>query len=176
VSRLIHLNGAPGVGKSALARRYAADHPGALVLEIDTLRTMVAGWEDHPIGAGNRIRTAALAAITAYLRAGGEVVLPQLIGSAQQLARLAEAARIADAGYVHVVLTAPDDEVVGRFRSRGDDHPWARQVTTIVDSEGGDDAIREWVRRVDALDGTSIESGDLESTYRSLLVALGEAT
>jgi predicted kinase len=174
VSRLIHLNGAPGVGKSTLARRYAADHRGMLVLEIDQLRTMVAGWEDDPMGAGSRVRTAALAAITAYLLGGGDVLLPQLIGSADQLARFAAAARDAGADYAHVVLTAPPDEVVGRFRSRGDDHPWARHVTAVVDADGGDESIREWMRRVDALDGTRIEAGDVESTYRALVVALGE--
>ena len=118
MSRLIHLNGAPGVGKSTLARRYAADHPGVLVLEIDQLRTMVAGWQDDPVDAGTRIRTAALAAITAYLRDGGDVVLPQLIGSAEQLSRFEAAARDAEADYADVVLTAPPDEVVRRFRSR----------------------------------------------------------
>jgi predicted kinase len=174
VSRLIHLNGAPGVGKSTLARRYAADHPGVLVLEIDQLRTMVAGWQDDPAGAGTRIRAAALAAITAYLLGGGDVVLPQLIGSAEQLSRFEAAARDAEADYAHVVLTAPPDEVVRRFRARGDDHPWARQVTAVVDADGGDEAIREWTRRVGAFDGTRIEAGDVESTYRALVVALAE--
>lgn len=173
MTRLIHLNGAPGVGKSTLAGRYADEHQGVLLLEIDQLRTMVSGWEDDVVGAGGRIRTTALAAITAYLREGGDVVLPQLIGDAEQLARFAAAARDAGAEYVHVVLTAPPDEVVGRFRSRGLEHPWAHQVTEIVDAAGGDEAIRRWVTRVEALDGTRIEACDVESAYAALLVALG---
>ena len=72
------------------------------------------------------------------------------------------------------MLVAPADEVVGRFRSRGEEHPWARQVTEIVDAEGGDEAIRTWVRRVDALDGTHVVAGDLESTYAALLAALDD--
>jgi predicted kinase len=174
VSRLIHLNGAPGVGKSTLARRYAADHPGVLVLEIDQLRTMVAGWEDDLPGAGERVRTTALAAITAYLREGGDVVVPQLIGDAGQLVRFEAAARDAGAAYHHFVLSAPPDEVVGRFRSRGEDHPWARQVTEIVDASGGDEAVRTWVRRVDELDAIRIVAGDLQSTYAALLAALDD--
>ncbi|MFZ2012297.1 MAG: AAA family ATPase [Nocardioides sp.] len=83
MSRLIHLNGPPAVGKSTLARRYAAEHPGVLVLEIDTLRTMVAGWQEDFYEAGARIRTAALAAIQACLASGHDVVLPQLIGRSE---------------------------------------------------------------------------------------------
>ena len=174
MTRLIHLNGAPGVGKSTLARRYGADHPGVLVMDVDQLRTMVAGWEDDFVGTGERIRTTALAAITAYLREASDVVLPQLIGSPEQLARFEAAALEAGAAYAHVVLTAAPDVVVGRFRSRGEEHPWARQVSEVVDADGGDEAIREWARRVEALDGTRIEASDLESTYAALLVALGQ--
>ena len=46
MTRLILLNGPPGVGKSTLASRYAAQHPGALRCDIDVLRTMIGGWED----------------------------------------------------------------------------------------------------------------------------------
>src|SRR6478735_5069207 len=37
MARLIHLNGPPGIGKSTIARRYAADHPGVLVCDNDVL-------------------------------------------------------------------------------------------------------------------------------------------
>jgi hypothetical protein len=47
-------------------------------------------------------------------------------------------------------------------------------VTEIVDADGGDEAIREWARRVEGLDGTPIEATDLEESYRRLLVALGD--
>lgn len=49
--RLIHLNGAPGIGKSTLAARYAAEHPGTMAVELDVLRTWVGGWReaDHDL-------------------------------------------------------------------------------------------------------------------------------
>ena len=174
MARLVLINGAPGVGKSTLAMRYGDAHPGTLVLEIDTMRTMVAGWQRDVVGVGERIRSTALAAATAYLREGGDVLVPQLLGSAGQVARFEQAALDGDAGFVHVLLTATDEEVVRRFRGRGDDHPWSAHVRAIVDEAGGDEALREWGRRLALLEGTRLPGADRDGTYRALLVALGE--
>ncbi len=181
MSRLIHLNGPPGVGKSTLARRYAAQHPGVLLLEIDTLRTMVAGWQEDFYEAGARIRTAALAAIQAYLASGHDVVLPQLIGRSDELARFRAAGTQGGGQYVGVVLVAESDEVIARFRGRaateGDD-PWVRAVTTVVADLGGDEALRRSSLDLEALaareDLLRLPSTDLEATYAALLLALGE--
>jgi predicted kinase len=175
VARLIHLNGGPGVGKSTLARRYGAEHPGVLVCDVDVLRTMIAGWE-HDEGAAGRIRTAALAMITAYLATGHDVVLPQTVGDPAQLARFTTAAEAAGAEHVHVVLAVGPDEMVRRFRGRasaGDD-PWTAYVTSWVNERGGDEALREWARVFARSDAVRVTSTDPESTYRRLLVALGE--
>ena len=56
MSRLIHLNGPPGIGKSTLARRYVAAHAGVLNCDIDVLRTLIGGWKDDFPGAGALIR------------------------------------------------------------------------------------------------------------------------
>jgi predicted kinase len=175
MARLLLLNGAPGIGKSTLAKRYGVDHPGTLVLDIDLLRTMVAGWEDDLLGAGARIRTAALAAASAYLREGGDVVVPQLLADPDQVARFERAAVDAAAGFVHVLLTAPADDVVRRFRSRPHhDHPWAEHLTALVDGDGGDMALRDWVARLSLLDAVRVASGDLEDSYLALTRALDE--
>lgn len=178
-ARLIHLNGPPGIGKSVLAQRYAAEHPGVLVCDIDRLRTMVAGWEHDFAAAGERVRTAAIAAISAYLATDADVVLPQLVTRPDQLDRFRAAAETADAAYVGVVLTAEPDEVVARFRRRaGDlDDPVTRTVTAVVDDLGGDAALRRSCRDLDRLAMTealpTVESTDLESTYAALLAILG---
>src|SRR5215212_2939673 len=87
MTRLILLNGPPGVGKSTLAARYAGEHPGTLCLDIDVLRTMVGGWADDYARTGALVRPAALGLLTAYLRESGDVVLPQLISRETELAR-----------------------------------------------------------------------------------------
>ena len=94
--RVVHLNGVPGVGKSTLARRYAADHPDTLDLDIDVLRTLVGGWERDFARAGQLIRPVAMAALQAHLRAGHDVVLPQLTAAADQLAAIRD--RTTEAG------------------------------------------------------------------------------
>ncbi len=179
MARLIHLNGPPAVGKSTLARRWTDEHPGTLLCDIDLLRTMVGGWQDDLLGAGAAIRTAALALMTAYAADGRDVIVPQLLADPTQLARFAAAAAAADADYVHVVVTAPPEEVVRRFRERDDDHPWAGSLRALVDESGGDRALLDWCARFDDLVATdpavmSIRSRAPEETYAALLVACGE--
>ena len=74
--RLIHLNGPPGIGKSTIARRYAADHPGVLVLDVDRLRSFVGGVGF--LEAGEIVRPLAVALMTTHLAGGRDVVYPQL--------------------------------------------------------------------------------------------------
>jgi predicted kinase len=175
MTRLIHLNGPPGVGKSTIARRYAEEHTGVLLCDIDVLRTMIGGWEHDDDNAG-RARTAALALMTAYVATGYDVVLPQLCAREDQLRRFVSAANEGGAEHVHVVLTTDDETLVRRFRSRAEaaDDPWTAYATASWDAQGGDEALRAWASMLDAFPGVRVSSTDPESTYRALLVALGE--
>ncbi|MCD6641083.1 MAG: ATP-binding protein, partial [Nocardioides sp.] len=100
MSRLIHLNGPPGIGKSTLARRYVAENPGVLDCDVDVLRTLIGGWDTDFQAAGELIRPAALAMIEAYLANGHDVVLPQMLVRSTELARFEAAATGVGAQFV----------------------------------------------------------------------------
>jgi len=173
VSRLIHLNGAPGIGKTTLARRYVVEHPGVLLCDIDVIRTTIGGWQVDDDAAG-RARTAALGLITGYLTTGHDVVLPQLCARDEQLSRFAAAAHGAGAEHVHVILTADPGTIVQRFRARARaaDDEWTAYATAYWDREGGDEAIRTWTARLDAFPALRVASTDPDTTYQALLTVL----
>jgi len=131
---VLHLNGMPGVGKSTLARRWAETHPGTLLLDIDVLRTWVSGWREDFAATGERVRGTALAALSAYVGAGGDVVLPQLLADPAQLARFEQAAVEAGGRFVHVLVEADDADE--RFARRERDEPWLEAVHALVEAEG----------------------------------------
>lgn len=182
MSRLIHLNGPPGIGKSTLARRYAAEHPGVLVCDIDVLRTLIGCWSDDFAVAGSLIRPAALAMITAYLESGHDVVLPQLLADPGEVERFAASAATAGAEFVERMLMDDADRAVARFARRGGDgptDPWHDQVRAIVAAEGGDVSLaRTHARLVQLLEVrpsvvvVASDEGDVDGTYGRLLESL----
>ena len=182
MSRLIHLNGPPGIGKSTLARLYVEAHPGVLNCDVDVLRTLIGGWEGDFAGAGTLIRPAALAMIEAYLRGGHDVVLPQMLMNPAELARFEGAAVSAGSEYVERMLMDTSTGSVARFHRRGGsepEDPWHDQVRAIVAAQGGDAMLtdthaaleRLLAERPHSVVITSVE-GEIEQTYRSLLETL----
>jgi predicted ABC-type ATPase len=100
-ARLILLNGMPGVGKSTLAERCRADHPGVLCCDPDRLRSMIGGDQRE---SAESVRKLALAMAAAHLRTGHDVVLPQLVADQGQLERFAAAAEEGGGELVMVML------------------------------------------------------------------------
>jgi len=147
VPTLLHLNGPSGVGKSTLARAYAAAHPGTLLCDIDVLRSWVSGWEDDFIGTGEAVRTSALALLTAYLVTGRDVVLPQLVATAAESERFAAAAAAAGASYVGVVLDVPPEVLLERLHTRAVT-PVTAVVSRILEERGGDDLVLQGRRQL----------------------------
>lgn len=182
MSRLIHLNGPPGIGKSTLARRYVDDHPGVLNCDVDVLRTFIGGWQSDFAGAGALIRPAALALITAYLQTGQDVVLPQMLIRLPELEKFEAAARDADAEFVACMLTDQEASAVARFHRRGDaegDTAWHQQVRGVVEANGGDEELARCHRGLQELwahrPGTAVihsTEGEIDATYRALLAAV----
>jgi predicted kinase len=118
---LLLINGAPGVGKSALAQRYADEHPLALIVDIDSIRTRLGQWavvDESKLVA----RDLALALIRAHLHEGRDVVVAQYLGRPEFREQLAHVARELGAPFVEVVLTDDADRITARFRKRRAEH------------------------------------------------------
>jgi hypothetical protein len=76
---LVLLNGPPASGKSTLAAAWIASRPLALALDIDLVRGQLGRWRDEPTASGLAARALALSMIHVHLRAGHDVVVPQLV-------------------------------------------------------------------------------------------------
>lgn len=172
MSTLLHLNGPSGVGKSTLGHAHGATRPGTLVCDIDELRSWVSGWADDFVGTGEAVRSSALALITAYLRTGHDVVLPQLVVTPAELDRFEAAATEAGASYVGVVLTLEPDLLLQRLRSRAAT-PVTEVVSRIIEERGGDALVLDGRRQL--LDLAEVRGlGVIDATDRdSALAALG---
>ena len=114
---LLVINGAPAVGKSTLAHRYADEHPLALVIDIDLIRTQLGRWaaaEASKLAA----RDLAAAMAHAHLLAGHDVIVAQYFGRPEFVERLRQIAVETAAEFVEVILTDDGAEIAARFRRR----------------------------------------------------------
>lgn len=181
VATLIHLNGAPGVGKSTIADRYLADHPGVLNCDIDRLRCLVGGWTDDFVAAGEVVRPLALAMIRTHLDRGRDVLLPQLLADEGERSVFRLAAVGAGHRYLQVVLQSQPGQASARFHGRSDEDPLHAVVRAVVDRDGGaaaiDDVDRRLARVAEGSETVRVDaSGDVESTYRAVVAAIEAVT
>ncbi|MDN5896083.1 MAG: ATP-binding protein [Nocardioides sp.] len=179
MASLIHLNGAPGVGKSTIAERYVADHVGVLNCDIDRLRCLVGGWQEDFDGIGALIRPVALSMIQVHLAGGHDVVLPQMLANEQERAKFRSAAVDSGHAYAHLLLQAPPGEARARFYGRPDDR-LRTVIRAVVAGEGGPAAVDTIDRRlahtaVSSGDATCVDAGaDIETTYQAVVAALAK--
>lgn len=120
--RLIHLNGPSLVGKSTLARRYAAEHPGTLNLDVDLLVGLIGGWQHDFPSALTVARGHGTAIAVRHLEAGHDVVLPQLITSFDGHPWADDIAAQAHAEYVEIALLADSAEHERRLLAKRPEH------------------------------------------------------
>ncbi len=165
--RLILLNGPPASGKSSLARRFVADHPLALNLDLDVVRSLLGGWQDDWLAAGLLARELALVMVRTHLASGHDVIIPQLIADPEYLASIEASAT--GATFHEVVLLAEPDVLTRRFAERAD------PVSAQLD---GMPALAELTGRLLAVLADrphariSRTDGSLDESYTNLLALL----
>ena len=187
VSRLLVLNGPPGVGKSTLAQRYLQDHPRTLNLDLDRLRRFVGGWREDPLTAYGLAREFGLAAARVHLQSGHDVVVPQYLGHLDYLQRLAALADETGSTHHEFVLLESKDRILARFAARTAAaadlaHPDAQvhlDAQAFLDAAGGAPQLEAMYDRLLLLLTNRPQAqllpapdGDVEATYQGLLTAL----
>jgi predicted kinase len=178
---LLLINGAPGVGKSSLARRYADDHPLALIVDIDSIRTSLGQWarfEESRLVA----RDLALALARAHLRSGHDVVVPQYLGRPEFRERLRLTATEFAVPFVEVLLTDDADRITQRFRTRRAEY--AKAGAEHPEGDLSEEGVGREVPRANDLLLTDARSrgvlvisadGDTDVSYRALCEGLASS-
>jgi predicted kinase len=185
VVRLILINGAPASGKSTLARRLAADPnastPLALVLDIDIVRGLLGRWMDERGDAGILARQHALAMIDVQLRAGRDVIVPQLLARLDFILQLEAAAAALGAPFIEIALVSSPEAATERFRQRSANPEDQTHRDAAALESGTADRIPQMLAGMLAVAGQRprtqyVETidGDIDGTYARMLTALRE--
>jgi predicted kinase len=139
MARLVHLNGPPGIGKSTLSSLYADRNPGTLNLDVDTLHHLVGGWQDEETDTWPLVWSLVRAMAATHLGGGHDVVLPQYVADAGEIAGFEQLAREHRADFREVVLIDDRDAAIERFnrRARDSGDPWIRHHHRLIELRGG---------------------------------------
>ncbi|MFI5606600.1 AAA family ATPase [Amycolatopsis sp. NPDC051903] len=177
--RLIHLNGASGIGKSTVARRYADQHPGVLDLDTDHVVSLIGGWRENFWATLPLARRLAIAMAETHLRSGFSVVMPQLATHVDEVSGFEAAARAAGASYVEIALTAATPHALERYAARSTPDGPARDIDAILADAGGLAVVERihghlaaYLTRRPRCLVIDTEGLDVDQTYAAVLTAL----
>jgi predicted kinase len=181
---LVLLNGGPASGKSTIARRWIADRPLALALDIDVVRSMLGAWEDDAFEAGLAARRLAIEMTRRHLSKGHDVVIPQFLGESgiAFIEQLQAVAAEADSAFVEVALSVAPEVADRRFSNRAARAKLAEADTTthgpldaetmleVAEAHRRFIATREMALIVETIDG------DIEESTRRVAEAIAKST
>jgi predicted kinase len=181
VPRLILLNGPPGCGKSTLAQMYVDEHPLALNLDIDRIRSLIGRWRDDPQVGGNLARAVAIAAARTHLTSGHDVVVPQFMSRPEFIERIEHLAGEVGAEFNEIVLLDSKENMLRRFadRSRAAADPAHTEAQAMVDRIGGDGELSAMYDRLLTIVASRpsarvvpTENGQVGQAYRDFISSL----
>jgi predicted kinase len=181
VPRLILLNGPPGSGKSTLAQLFADEHPLALNLDIDRVRSLLGRWREQPEQSGLLARAIALVAARQHLMSGWDVIIPQHVGRLPFIEQVEQLAVDVGATFHEVVLLDEPDAALARFvgRTRSAAEPAHLDAQQLLDQSGGLPELSAMYDRtlavIAARPGTVVirtKTGHVEAAYGDLLAAI----
>jgi hypothetical protein len=162
---------------------YVDRHPGVLNLDTDQVVSLIGGWRDafwETLKAG---RLLAVGMAETHLRAGHDVVMPQLTTKPEEIEAFEAVADRLGAEYREVVLMAGKEEMIGRFTGRSADGGalrW-RHIDEIIADAGGPVLLARIHDHLLAyLDGrpncviVQTDGRDPEQTYNAVVAVLAD--
>lgn len=173
--KLILLNGAAGVGKTTIAKRYATEHPFTLNFVGDGLIEMISDWSGREAEAREYVFRMTQTAAETYLQTGHDVILQYLLTNPMHAVAFEAIARDAEAEFYEVLLEVDKATAVRRLLARGRwGEPSSPQLTEadIPDIEALYDRMITATNERPDTKRVPVTEGDIEGTYQAFLQAL----
>lgn len=179
--RLLIINGPLGIGKSTIAKLYADEHPHTLMLDIDDVWSMISHWRELKDTTAPLSKAMALAMAGINLTAGHDVIVPQILQTAELANRFQDLAVECGADYYEILLTVDKADAIKRFVLRGQaaGYPTGYRAGGIIDSSGRETKLSEMYDNMSQVAASrshviKIQSvfNDIKGTYDALLSSI----